>query len=632
MCGIAGYIGRRCLPDDAVRRCHAAMRHRGPDGSGTFRRCTADGRHVLLLHARLSILDPDPRSGQPMQRGGGVLAFNGELYNFSEVRERLERGGLAFDTTGDTEVLLRALDPQGRSLLCGGHAAEDLLHGMAGALDACEGMWAFAYFDASRGTLVLGRDRFGEKPLYYLRDDDGGLYFGSEPKLLAALTGRPLRPDTEHLRRYLVNGYKSLYKTRQTFFAGLRQVPPGTMLAADAGSMRGLCYWERPHAAHDPVQEDMSFADAVRGTRERLIRSVELRLRADVPLAFCMSGGIDSNSLICIARRVFGYDVHGFTVMNTDARYEERECVEHVVRELGLRHTSVSPSVAGFLDGLRTLVRAHDAPVLTISYYVHWLLMQRIRQQGYAISISGTAADELFTGYYDHHNLYLAAMHGSGALYDKALENWRRHVAPVVRNPYLQDPEVFVHAPQERGHIYLHNDRFAGALRQPFDEPFTEHAYHAVPLRNRMLNELFHEAVPVILHEDDLNAMYHSVENRSPFLDRALFDFSLRIPVRHLVRDGMAKAVLREAMRGIVPDMILDNRRKVGFNAPVLDFLDVRDSAVRAQVLADSPVWDFVRRDAVAQLLDGRSLGNSESKFLFNILCCKMFLEDCADA
>ncbi|MFV0423086.1 asparagine synthase (glutamine-hydrolyzing) [Oleidesulfovibrio sp.] len=626
MCGIAGYIGPRLIEEGAVTRCHEAMRHRGPDGRGTFRDNTPDGRHVVLLHARLSIVDLDPRAGQPMSRGGYTMVFNGELYNYLELGARLRDAGLEFTTKGDTEVLLTVLSPKGREALGHGNLPEQ--QGMAAVLDRCEGMWAYALYNASTGDLMLCRDRFGEKPLYVMRDADGGVYFGSEPKLLAALSGRRLPVNRQHMARYLVNGYKALYKTPQTFFEGVHEVHSGTMLTIRQNDCQKHTYWARPVSDYDPVQHDMTFGEAVQGVRDRLIRSVELRLRSDVPLAFCMSGGIDSNSLICIARKVFDYNVHGFTVMNTDTRYEERAYVEHVVRELGLRHTAVAPSCHGFLEGLRTLVQAHDAPVFTISYYVHWLLMQQIREHGYAISISGTAADELFSGYYDHHNLYLAALHGRGAVYDEALTNWRQDVATIVRNPYLQDPDVFVKTPDERGHIFLHNDRFASYLSMPFTEPFAEEAYHAVPLRNRMLNELFHEAVPVILHEDDLNAMYHSVENRSPFLDRALFDFTQRIPTRHLVKDGMAKAVLREAMRGIVPDMVLDNRRKVGFNAPVLDFLDVHDKTVRSQVLADSPIWDVVRRDAVEAMLDGRTLGNSESKFVFNVLCCKMFLED----
>jgi asparagine synthase (glutamine-hydrolysing) len=350
---------------------------------------------------------------------------------------------------------------------------------------------------------------------------------------------------------------------------------------------------------------------------------VQVRLRADVPLAFLMSGGVDSLSLISIARRVFDYDVHGFTIVNEDERYAERDMVEHAVAELGVDHTAVTLDTADFLPRLRRLVAQHDGPVATITYFVQWLLMERIHTTGHRVSISGTGADELFSGYYDHHLAYLAVTGDP-----QARAAWEEHVKPFVRNPFLSDPDLFVRDPGFRGHIFLEAERFATFLRRPFHEPFREDSHPGADLlRTRMLNELFAEAVPVILHEDDLNAMSYSIENRSPFLDRDLFEFTLTIPTPHLVRDGRAKVVLREAMRGIAPDRALDNRRKVGFNAPIHALLDVHDPAVRAEVLADSPLWDLVHRDRVAELLDRDFLPNSESKLLFNLLNVKFFLE-----
>jgi asparagine synthase (glutamine-hydrolysing) len=433
--------------------------------------------------------------------------------------------------------------------------------------------------------------------------------------------------DEQHLRRYLVNGYKALYKTDQTFFRGVRELPAGSYLEIGAGGEERLeRYWRAPR----PDADGLSYPDAVEGVRERLIRAVELRLRADVPLAFCMSGGVDSMSLISIARNVFDYDVHGFTIVNEDERYEEQEMVDYAKGQLGVRHTSIPTDTSDFLPRLRELVRGHDAPVYTISYYAHWLLMQAIAEHGYRISVSGTAADELFSGYYDHHLAYLYDVRDDAELFRRSLEAWQQHVAPVVRNPFLQDPYYFVEDPSRRQHIYLDADEFAAQLCEPFDEPFEEEDLADGLLLTRMRNELFHEAVPVILHEDDLNAMWFSIENRSPFLDRALLEFAGSIPARHLVQRGMAKAVLRDAMRGIVPERIIENRRKVGFNAPIRAFLDTSDDDVRRELLADSPVFDVVRRDALEPLLDLDELPNSKSKFLFNFVNAKLFLEEFA--
>jgi asparagine synthase (glutamine-hydrolysing) len=605
MCGIAGFVGTRRVPDDAAASCLKLMGRRGPDATGIRRFVPSPGRHLLLLHSRLSIIDLDPRSNQPFNVGRRWIALNGELYNYVELRERMLDDGARFRTESDTEVLLIALDREGWD-----------------ALDRAEGMWAFAVYDEADGTLTLCRDRFGEKPLYIVRAPEG-LYFGSEPKFLFELMGRRLSVNREQLCRYLVNGYKSIYKTTDGFFQGLQELPPAGLLQIDGrGRETETRYWVPRYRP----QEGMSYEEAVTGVRERLIRSLEIRLRSDVPLAFLMSGGVDSNALIGLAKRRCRYDVHGFTIMNADERYDERDLVEQSVRELGLRHTPVPITSDRFLERLRELVRYHDAPVFTITYYVQWLLMREVHSHGYKISISGTGADELLTGYYDHHLMHLAEIKGT-ARYQETIEAWRRHVRPEVRNPYLGNPDLFVNDPEFRDHIFLNNEGFAAYLTRPFQEPFVEERYTTSLLRNRMLNEMFHEAVRVILHEDDLNAMYYSVENRSPFLDRDLFEFCYSIPTEHLIRDGFNKVVLRDAVRGFAPDCVLDQRRKVGFNAPVLSFLDTADPVVRAELLADSPVFDLVRRDKMEGLLGKRDLPNSESKFLFYFVNSKMFLE-----
>ncbi|MBI4662345.1 MAG: asparagine synthase (glutamine-hydrolyzing) [Verrucomicrobia bacterium] len=610
MCGIAGYFGSRQLDHERLRKCLKIMHHRGPDHAAWRRWTNRAGRNAYLLFTRLSIIDLDDRANQPFRVGSKWMVYNGELYNFLELREDLRKEGVTFATESDTEVLLRALDHFGWEVL-----------------DRFEGMWAFAVYDESTGTLALGRDRFGEKPLYLYRDESG-LFFGSEVKFIRALLGARLSVNFDQLCRYMVNGYKALYKKKTTFFHGVSELPPSTALFIDsAGNTSEKRYW-RP--AYRP-DEGMSREDAAAGAREKLIRAVKLRLRADVPLAFCMSGGVDSNSLIATAKNVFGYDVHGFTILNTDARYEEKDMVDLAVRELRIRHTYLPLKTNGFLPKLRSLVRHHDAPVYTITYFAHWQLMESVASHGYRISISGTAADELFSGYYDHHLAYLNEVRNDPAVYEAARQAWTEHVKPLVRNPHLGDADLFIREPGFRDHIFLNAEDFADYLTAPWSEPFQEESLTDSLLRNRMLNEMFHEAVPVILHEDDLNAMSYSIENRSPFLDRELFDFCYRIPARHLIREGRTKAVLRDAMRGIVPHPVLDNRRKVGFNAPIFSFLDVNDPDVRASLLDASVIYEHVKRNRIEALIRKENLPNSESKFLFYFLNSKMFLEEFAE-
>ena len=607
MCGIAGYIGTSKLDLQRIDTCLKLMHRRGPDHAAFFHHSPAPDRHVYLLHSRLSIIDLNERANQPFRIGSKVLIHNGELYNYLELKQELAAYGHRFTTESDMEVLLRAI----------------IQFGWQG-LDKYEGMWAFAIYDEDDGSLLLSRDRFGEKPLYLYRDS-AGLYFGSEIKFIFALLGHRLDVNYNHLYRYLINGYKALYKTKDTFFEGMEELSPASVLLIDrSGTETQKKYWQSTFEQ----DESMTYKDAVDGARERIINSVRLRLRADVPLAFCMSGGIDSNSLISIAKNVFDYDVHGFTIVNTDARYEEQDMVEYSVARLGICHTSIPVNTSDFLPKLRTLVRQHDAPVYTITYYAHWLLMSNIAEYGYRISISGTGADELFSGYYDHHAAYLYEVCNDPVLYEKSLNAWVQYIKPIVRNPYLKNPNVFIENPDLRDHIFLNADGFAQYLLKSWSEPFTEVEYSDSLLRNRMLNELFHESVPVILNEDDLNAMYFSIENRSPYLDRKLFEFCYSIPSKHLVQNGFAKAVLRDAMRGIVPERILDNHRKIGFNVPIFSFLDVHDSEVRSYLLDQSSIFDQMRRDKIEALIAKPDLLNSESKFLFYFLNSKIFLEE----
>ena len=353
MCGIAGYFGRGEIPQARVDRALRAMRQRGPDASGVQRFARPQGGTALLLHSRLAIIDLDPRSTQPFQIGDQWISFNGEIYNYVEMRRELMAAGVRFRTESDTEVLLASIER----------------YGAAVAADRAEGMWAFALYDEKTGALTLSRDRFGEKPLYIHRAEDG-IYFGSEPKFIFAMMGRSLPVNKQHLMRYIVNGYKSLYKTRDTFFQGLEELAPASVLEISANDQaRAECYWT-PRFAPDP---GMTREHAVAGIRDRLRETMRLRLRSDVPLAFLLSGGVDSNVLTSIAKRDFGYDAHAFTIVNDDERYDERDIVEQSVAHLGIRHTSVPITPEEFLPRLRDLVAYHDAPVFTITYYVQWL-------------------------------------------------------------------------------------------------------------------------------------------------------------------------------------------------------------------------------------------------------------------
>jgi len=603
MCGIAGSIGPKAPSRARIDRALSLMRNRGPDQQA-FHEAELGGNRVTLLFSRLAILDLDPRSHQPFGKDGLVLVFNGEIYNYLEVKAELEALGHRFRTTSDTEVLLEAWRRWG----------ED-------AFDRLEGMWAFALLDPRRGRLILSRDRFGEKPLY-LWTHEGTLYFASEVKALAALAGAKPDPDVEQVRRYLVHGYKALYKRPHTWFRGVAELPAASWAElAGPGPVEPRRYWSLAYAPRA-----MSEGEALEGARARLEEAVRIRLRADVPIAFCLSGGIDSTTLAGIAAKRFGQGIHTFSIIDSDERYDELDNIDAQVAFLGCESVKVHTSTEGFFDRLAAQIAYHDGPVATITYYLHAFLSQAIAEHGYRVAISGTAADELFTGYYDHYSMWLAEMSGRPD-FARLLEDWRGSYGAYVQNPLLQDPLTFARNPAERGHIILNADLFNGWMVEPFEEPFDETAFTPNLLRNRMLNELFHEATPVILREDDLNSMQYSVENRSPYLDRRLAEFLYTVPSEHLIKDGYAKWLLRAAGDGVVADSVRLDKRKRGFNASIDSLVDRTDPATRDRLLADGPIFGVVRRDALEAFLGGSMKDNSFSKFLFSFISAKLFLD-----
>jgi asparagine synthase (glutamine-hydrolysing) len=603
MCGIAGSFGCDPLDQFRIERTLTSLKQRGPDARGVFQHAVGD-KVVNLLHTRLAIIDINARANQPFVRNGIALIFNGEIYNYLEIADELRASGTILTTGSDTEVLLEAYCRWGLDCLY-----------------RFEGMWAFALLDLAKGKLILCRDRFGEKPLFML-ERAGSIYFASEPKALAALTGVPLEVNARHIRRYLVNGYRSLFKGAETFYEAVREVPPATaIIFTTTNQVEEKRYWDLR-----PVPQPIAAQEAVAGVRERLRRSIELRLRADVPLAFCLSGGVDSTVLASIAAKVLGATVHAFSVIDSDERYDESENIDTTVRALGCDHFVARTSTEGFFERMADLVAYHDAPVPTISYYLHSFLSDAIAERGYKVAISGTGADELFTGYYDHYAFWLSEYAGAPG-FDEKLAEWRSTYGRWVNNPLLKDPLLFNRDPGFRGHLYQNREIFNRFLVEPVDEEFSEIYYSDNLMRSRMMNELNHEAVPVILRADDMNSMRVSIENRSPYLDRPLAEFAARLPNDILIREGLAKWPLRQAVKDLAPEPVLSASRKRGFNASIDSVVDRSNPETRERLLSPGPIFDIVDRRAVEAFLDEDMTDNSFSKFLFGFVSAKLFLE-----
>ena len=318
-----------------------------------------------------------------------------------------------------------------------------------------------------------------------------------------------------------------------------------------------------------------------------------------------------------------------FSIIDPDERYNELDNIQRTIDDLDCKNFLVNLNFENMLKRLEDLVAYHDSPVSTISYLVHSMLSEKISECGYKVAISGTSADELFTGYYDHFNLHLYEMRNDSD-FKKYLNDWQKYTGNFIRNPYLKNPKLYFEDQSIRAHNHLNSDDFVTFLTEDYSIPITEENFTDSLLRNRMLNELFHEATPVILHEDDLNSMRYSIENRSPFLDVHLCEFAYSIPNEHLIYDGYGKYVLREAMKSILNEKVRLERRKKGFNASINSVVDLADRNTIDLLLDDSPVFDIVDRRKMEELLKQDYFENSYKKFIFNFINVKMFLEQYA--
>ena len=609
MCGIAGFIGQRLPQISRTQATLSAMHHRGPDANGTSTH-ELNKYQLQLLHTRLAIIDKRVVANQPFSRNGVTLVFNGEIYNYLELRDELKQFGFIFQTRSDTEILICAYLKWGEA-----------------CLNKLEGMWAFLLFDQRREQVMISRDRFGEKPLFFMQDN-GNLYLASETRALAELAGQKPIPNMKKLAQYLVGGFRFIHKTNDTFFETIQEFPAAHFAwIENPYEINPKPYWQ---LIFNPV--NISRDQVVAQVKEKFVRAVSQRLRSDVPLAFCLSGGVDSSSLVGVADSIHNHNLSCFSVIDHDPRYDESDNISLMVETLNCQHWKVYPEQSNFLDELSHVAASHDGPIPTINYYLHAFLLKEIARQGFKVSISGTAADEIFTGYYDHYAMWLAYM-GKRVNDDPTIDvprlitDWEAGYGLYVRNPILRDPEVFRTNEDMRMHLMEDAEKFSSILNLPWQCHWVEKKYCDDLLRNRMMNELFKEIVPTILAADDRNAMRFSIENRSPFLDRELVELMCSVPNEHLINNGLAKSILRDAVIELVPDKIRLDPRKRGFNASIDSLIDRKNPETRARLLDDSPLFEIVNRNKLESLLDSDMSANSYSKFMFRLVSTRAFLE-----
>jgi asparagine synthase (glutamine-hydrolysing) len=613
MCGIAGYFGSKNLDTDVIKKTLSVLLRRGPDDQSYKKYSIEDSKILYFFHTRLSIVDLDPRSNQPLEDDLFSIVFNGELYNYLEIKKDLESKGIKFLTLSDTEVILKGYQVYGKNLF-----------------SEMEGMWALCIYDKKKKEIVISRDRFSEKPLYYYISKEG-FYFSSDVKAIKILSKDLFDFNNKRLISGLVCGYKSYYKQpEETFFKNIKNLPGSHFAVIDLLFNFSIKkYWSPNIKTNKNLKEDEIIFNA----RKLFFNSIKIRLRSDVPSAFCLSGGLDSSSLVSIAAKEFNFKINSFSLIdNNDERYNEKKNIDLVVNDVDANHHEIKlEKKSNNLDYLRNLIDYKSAPLSTITSYLHSYLQKEISDKGFKVSFSGTAADEIFTGYYDHHLQYLYEIKNT-KLFDSSISNFNKYIKPLIRNKFFQNENLYIQDPSFREHIYDNFYEFSELLypdiKDEFSFNFQEEEYCSNLSLNRRLNELFHENTPIILNEEDSNSMFYSIENRSPFLDSKLVDFMNSVETKYLIKDGYSKNILREISKSYLVDSVRVDREKMGFNSSVQSLFDFKDKNFCENILnKNNKIYDFIDNSKIRKILQKDISKNHYSKFFFSLINLNIFFE-----
>ncbi|MFT3755265.1 MAG: asparagine synthase (glutamine-hydrolyzing) [Pseudoxanthomonas sp.] len=585
MCGIAGII-QRSPSSGILDRMLELQSHRGPDGSGIWKGTDAG---VALGHRRLSILDLSDAATQPMTDVGDrfVLTYNGEIYNYLELRVELSALGVIFRSHSDTEVLLEAYKAWG-----------------ADCLKRVNGMFAFALYDSVRGVLFCARDRYGEKPFLFGGREDF-FAFASEYKALLLHPGLSLDIDEDRLVKAAYNQSTGLDSDRQTVFNDVQQLLPGEAMEVDVRTLRQRIwrYWElRPSEGASAIDEQAAFD----GFRDLLIDSVRLRMRSDVAVGSCLSGGLDSSAIVCIARRLLGQDAdyHTFTGRFPGTAADEWAYASQVVDATGVRSHVVEPTVDGFLEELPDFIWYNELPVGSSSQYAQWNVFRLAKQHGVTVLLDGQGADETLGGYEQYFVRYVEALKESGdpRLKDelpRIRERYPLALTPPARSTRDRLPFSVRHAISNRfgtGTNLLYGLR-PDVARQVSVETKMGRLPGFNPLASTLAQDTFGRYLTTLLRYGDRNSMAHSREVRLPFCDHRIAEFVAGLPPHLLMGEVQTKRLLRESMRGILPEGIRTRWNKQGFRPPQdlwfqsPGLLDLVRDCFESQQFRESPYW-----------------------------------------
>lgn len=581
MCGIAGIVVREGAANTAaVQAMCDRMAHRGPDGEGFWQ---SPDRRVAFGHRRLAVIDLSREADQPMADNADRLriTFNGEIYNYLELRAALEELGHRFRTQSDTEVILEAYRAWG---------------------DACverfNGMFAFAIWDSVHGRVFCARDRFGEKPFLYALKE-GVFAFASEYKALFSLSDISADIDETKFAAFFVDATAALDHGEETLFPAIRQIPPAHTLVLDieTQSVSVVPYWKPPQATGDSA---MGFEDAALVFKGLLESAVELRMRSDVAVGSCLSGGLDSGSIARIAIALTGTDqpYHAFTGRFPGTDADEGVYAAAVVEGTKIIADECMPTAQGLVDELPSFVWHNELPVGSASQYAQWCVFRLARETGVTVLLDGQGADEVLGGYEQYFAPYLQGLKRTGhdvrseeaairARYPQALsmadQSWKRRM-PLGFKRVL-------------GRLSGRGSDIRLGMRSGVAADDVDVREGMSNLHDALTRDATDGFLTTLLRYGDRNSMAHSREVRLPFCDHRIMEFAATLPAEYLMGHAETKRLLRAAMQGVLPETIRTRWLKQGFVPPVNLWLqgalgEVAEAIFNDADFAQDSLWD----------------------------------------
>lgn len=567
MCGIAGiyYLNNKAVSQVIIKNMCDTMRHRGPDDEGYF-----FDNNLALGHRRLSIIDLSSAGHQPMSDDNKSIwiVYNGEVYNFVELRNELINKGYSFKTGTDTEVIIKAYQEWGDD-----------------CLNKLDGMFAFAIWDQKKKRLFCARDRFGIKPFYYYFD--GSIFvFASEIKGIIQHPGVSKRVNEPIVYDYLV--CNSLDHSEETFFHGIRQLLPSHSIVLEAQNGLKISKWYDFPISYDlgdfSGEKDKENADRF---REIFEDSIRIHLRSDVPVGTCLSGGLDSSSVVCLAnklifengivdRSIIGERQKTFTASYDNKAIDERNFVDKVLSLTGAEGNFVFPDGNMLWEELEKVVWHQDEPFISTSIYAQWNVMRKTAERKVKVLLDGQGGDELLSGYLSYAPVWVETLIRNGYFF-RSLSEIKSfsdvcQISPkmLIRNLlFYSMPSSFIRflKSMKNSQSSLVTGDFLRKFKNKYVSIYEPH------LSGQLYKSIFKTSLPSLLRYEDRNSSAFSIEARVPFLDYRLVEFILKLPLDQKIRDGWTKLLLRNAMKGIIPEEIRLRRDKLGFPTPQLVWL-----------------------------------------------------------